>query len=123
MEFNYSLSRSKFASRSSSTATAVQFPLRLAYAATAHKIQGHTVRKPSYLVVDLNAWLQPAMAYVMLSRIQCLDQLFILNSIPEDKIAPWPSALEELERLNKVCLNNIPEEGHTMKLASFFVQK
>ena len=118
MEFNYSLSRSKYASGSSSTATALQFPLRLAYAATAHKIQGHTVKKPSSLIVDLNAWLQPAMAYVMLSQIQCLTQLIILNSIPEKKLVPWPSSLQELERLNEVCRNNFPVEKHELKVAS-----
>ena len=66
-EVRFSLSKNKKAA--SSTATAIQFPLRLAYSATAHKIQGHTVKKPSNLIVDLETWLQPAMAYVMLSRI------------------------------------------------------
>ena len=76
------------------------------------------MKKPSCLVVDLNSWLQPAMAYVMISRVQCLSQLFILNSIPVDKIVPWPSALKEFERLNKVCLNNIPPEDQELKIAS-----
>ena len=50
--------------------------------------------------MDLETWLQPAMAYVMLSRVQTLEQLFIVGTVPEDKIRPWPAALAEMERLN-----------------------
>ena len=71
-------SLSKKSMNAFSTATAIQYPVRLAYAATAHKIQGHTLKKPQPLVVDLVTWLQPAMAYVMLSRVQSLVQLYIL---------------------------------------------
>ena len=67
-------------------ATAIQFPLKLAYAATAHKIQGHTVKKPSSIVADLETCFQDSMAYVMLSRIESLSQLYIINSIPIDKL-------------------------------------
>ena len=102
-ETNFSLSKQTTAA--SSTATAIQFPLRLAYAATAHKIQGHTIKKPNDLVVDLATWIQPAMAYVMLSRIQTLSQLFIVGSIPVTKIRPWMQALEELERMDSIALN------------------
>ena len=102
-ETNFSLSKKQ--TSASSTATAIQFPLKLAYAATAHKIQGHTVKKPNSLVIELVTWIQPAMAYVMLSRIQNLSQLFIVGSIPETKITPWMQALEELERMNAIALN------------------
>ena len=74
--------------------------MRLCYAATAHKIQGHTVKKQSNLIVDMETWMQPAMVYVMLSRIQCLDQLYIVGSVPEEKIKPWPSAMAEKYRFN-----------------------
>ena len=104
-------SLSKTSKIGSSTATVIQYPLRLSYAATAHKIQGHTVKKPNSLVADLVTWLQPAMAYVILSRVQSITQLFIIGSIPIEKIRPWPSALEELERMNSIALNrNLDEE-------------
>ena len=109
-ETNFPLSKKK--TSASSTATAIQFPIRLAYAATAHKIQGHTVKKPHSLVVDLETWLQPAMAYVMLSRIQTLSQLFIVGSIPVTKIRPWMQALAELERMNSIALNDDNECSH-----------
>ena len=118
-ETNFSLSKKQ--TSASSTATATQFPLRLAYAATAHKIQGHTVKKPNSLVVDLVTWIQPAMAYVMLSRIQTLSQLFIVGSIPETKITPWMQALEELERMNSIALNKTNENEKALKIASLNV--
>ena len=62
--------------------------------------QGHTVKFPNKLVLDLKCWLQPAMIYVALSRVQCLEQLFILEDLPAEKIKPWEDALEEMERLD-----------------------
>ena len=90
----------------SATASATQFPLRLAFAATAHKLQGATVKKPNCLVVDLRSKLQAAQGYVMISRVQESKQLFILGHLPENKLFASPDALEELERMEKVALNN-----------------
>ena len=87
---------------SASTATATNFPLSLSWASTCHKIQGHTVKNPNKLVLDLICWLQPAMVYVALSRVQCLDQLYILESLPIDKIKPWIDAVEEMKRLDQL---------------------
>ena len=66
--------------------TATQFPLRLAFAATAHKVQGQTVKKPNHLVLNLKTVREAAQAYVMLSRVQELNQLFILDSVYANKI-------------------------------------
>ena len=118
LEFDFNYSPSKNSTSSSVQATCLQFPLKLAYAATAHKIQGLTVKKPSCLVLNLNTWLEPAMVYVMLSRVQSISQLFIINSLPEDKIAAHECAIEELARLNSVCINNKPEDKPDMKIAS-----
>ena len=104
-----------FGEQSSATATATNFPLRLAYASTAHKIQGHTVLKPSYLILDLKCWLEPAMIYVMLSRVQCLKQLFILESLPEDKMRAFPEALEEWKRLQSLDISK-PDEFNPSNL-------
>ena len=59
------------------TGTAIQFPLKLAFAATSHKVQGMTVAKPDCLIVDLSGRCQAAQGYVMLSRVQELQQLFL----------------------------------------------
>ena len=46
-----------------------------------------------------------SMTYVMLSRVQSIDQLFILNELAPEKIYPWDVAVEELDRLHNVALN------------------
>ena len=77
VSFNFSLSKSK--KNVVSTARVIQFPVKLAFAATAHKIQGQTIKKPQKVVVDLRSVFQPAMAYVMLSRVESIEQLYILE--------------------------------------------
>ena len=84
MEFHYAPSKKQATSVRSCTAT--QFPLRLAFAATAHKVQGQTVKKPNSLAIDLRSVRESAQAYVMLSRVQCLNQVFIIDCLPADKI-------------------------------------
>ena len=65
IEFIYSISKN--AKNGSATATAYQFPLRLAFASTAHKVQGLTIKKPNSLVVDLRSVREHTQAYVILS--------------------------------------------------------
>ena len=48
------------------------------------------------------------MAYVMLSRVMELSQLFIIGELNEKKIYPDPAALEELKRMNEISINNNP---------------
>ena len=103
MEFNYSLS--KKSSSTNSNATVIQFPLKLAFAATAHKVQGQTVKKPNSLVIDLRSVREAAQAYVILSRVQALCQLFILVAVCAHKITASVKAMEELERMDKVSIN------------------
>ena len=69
-------------------------------------MQGATVSKPNSLILDLRHVMEPAQAYVMLSRVQALSQLFIIEDICRRKIYPSPLAIEELERLKTVSLNN-----------------
>ena len=103
IEFQYSLS--KKSSGGSSNATVIQFPLRLAFASTAHKVRGLTVKKTNNLVVDLRTVREAAQAYVILSRVQALSQLFILESVSADKITASWVAMEELKRLERDAIN------------------
>ena len=50
-----------------------------------------------------------AQAYVMLSRVQCLQQLYIIEELPENKIIADPKALVELDRLDRVSINQNPQ--------------
>ena len=104
-ELPYSLSKKSY---KHGAATVVQFPLRLAFAATAHKVQGQTVKKPACLVADLRKVREAAQAYVILSRVQTIEQLFIIESICADKIYSSVAALNELERLKSISVNQKP---------------
>ena len=84
---------------------ATQFPLKIAFACTAHKIQGTTVPQPDPLIIDLKSVKEPAQAYVMMSRVQSLRQLFIINELPRNKIYPSMAAMRELNRIQSMALN------------------
>ena len=57
------------------TATVIQFPIKVAFAVTAHKIQGASIASPAKVVMDLNSTFEAAQCYVMLSRVQELGKL------------------------------------------------
>ena len=67
-------------------------------------------------MLDLVCWLEPAMVYVALSRVQSLDQLYILEKLPVDKINPWVHAVAEMERLD--LLDEQRKKTYTFKLVS-----
>ena len=64
MEFEYSLSKKAYST--SSTAKTYQYPLKLCFAATAHKFQGQTIRKPNKLIMDLRSVFEPSQAEISL---------------------------------------------------------
>ena len=106
-----------------STATLVQFPLKLAHAITAHKIQGQTIPKPLKIALDIDSIFEEAQGYVMLSRVQALEQVYIINKCDPKKLYPSQKALRELERMNKISINNNPDPwskatDNTLKIAS-----
>ena len=103
VSFAFSLSKSK--KNLVSTARVIQFPIKIAFATTSHKVQGQTVKKPRSVIVDLKSVFQPAMAYVMLSRVESINQLFILEECDSSKIYGSMQAIKELERMNKAAVN------------------
>ena len=108
MEFRFNMSKNP--TSQNDFMVAVQIPLKLAFACTAHKIQGSTVLDPKKVIVDLLSVKEPAQGYVMGSRVQRLDQLFILNEFPTEKIYPSPAAIEELNHLQNKALNNMEDQ-------------
>ena len=103
----------------STTATAINWPLKLSWGVTIHKMQGSTVFNPKAILLDFDCWLRPAMIYVALSRIQSISQLYILerkktskyknnydkgDKIPTNIMKPWQDAMDELARLKKMDL-------------------
>jgi exonuclease III len=108
VNFPFSISKSK--TSVINTATVIQFPLRLAFASTAHKIQGATIPKPQKVIINVTDTFAAAMVYVMLSRVCTLEQIFILNEFKESKMYPNLKALEELHRLDQISLNKNQSE-------------
>ena len=102
--FQYSIGQND----TSATARVIQFPLKLAHAVTVHKIQGATVPYPAKVVMDIDSTFEPAQVYVMLSRIQQLDQLFILKKFDCKKIKKYEHAYQELKRLELKSFNKNP---------------
>ena len=115
--FQYSLA--KKTSIVSNCAKVVQFPVVLCFAATAHKFQGQTILKPSKLVVDLRTVFEAAQGYVMLSRIQSLDQLYILEDLPVNKLYASKKALDENEKMKKRSMNSNPTPWFNHEPSSF----
>ena len=106
-----------------STATLVQFPLKLAHAITAHKIQGQTIPKPLKIALDIDSIFEEAQGYVMLSRVQALEQVYIINKCDQKKLYPSQKDLKELERMDKISINKNPDPWskpteNTLKIAS-----
>ena len=92
----------------SSTASVIQFPIKLAFAITSHKIQGQTIPMPIKVAVDIDSVFDDAQTHVILSRVQQIDQIYIVNGIDESKIRTSAIGLAETERLAKLSLNTNP---------------
>ena len=88
---NYPFSISKSKKSVINTANVIQFPIKLAFACTAHKIQGATIDKPLKLIIYVMDIWMAAITYVMLSRICSLSQLYILEEFDETKDVPKPN--------------------------------
>ena len=75
---------------------------------TGHKSQGMTVRDPRVLVTDLRSAFTDALSYVISSRIESIEQIFFVHSLPRKKFKCSQTVLEEIERLQDISINNNP---------------
>lgn len=82
--------------RSAVVASRTQVPLLLAYAMSANKCQGQTIT--CNVVADIGSSFTWGMAYVMLSRVQSMDQLY-LTSYKRHVIKAHPAVVEYYEQL------------------------
>ena len=67
-------------------------------------MQGSTVIKPDSLAIDLISVREAATTYIM-SQVQVLSQLFVLDKFLSCKLYPSPYAMEELKRLQQIARN------------------
>jgi len=79
-----------------------QFPVRLAFACTIHKVQGMTTQSA---VVSLKRVFQPGMAYVALSRTTSLQGLKITD-FDEKKIFCDPAITASLDSMTRASLDS-----------------
>ena len=80
--------------------------------------------RPQKVVIDIRSVFEAAQAYVMLSRVQELDQIYILEELPPEKIYANQAAIQEIERLQSVSLNMNPtywEENDNSKIKICFL--
>jgi hypothetical protein len=117
--FKYCLSTKH--SQAASQAAVVQFPLKLAYAITTHKIQGQTIAKPCKVLLDIESSFEAAMVHVMLSRVQEMNQVFILEKLTESKIRTDKIALIELRAMNARSINKNPSAWNKRSMESIKV--
>ena len=94
----------------------IQFPLKLAYAVTAHKIQGQSLPKPLKIAMDLGATFTPSQAYVMLSRVEDIKQVVIMQAFQADNITINADALAELKKMTKRSENANPTPWRSNKV-------
>ena len=108
---------------SGASATLIQFPVRLSHAVTAHKIQGQSILNPTTVSMDIDSVFEAGQAYVILSRVQCIDQIFITNKFDDKKIKVSKFALDELKRLDNISFNKKPspwnkKDQNALKIAT-----
>ena len=106
LEFNISGRRAN--SKHGSTCKVTQIPLRLGWAFTAHKLQGVTLKKGTDLVCHGHKLMakEKGMVYVMLSRCESLDNVFLDEELLLKYIMCDPYSLVATKRLEQ--LNIIP---------------
>ena len=80
-------------------ATITQFPLLLAYALTAHKLQGVTIKKGQDLYIHKTKWIREGMAYVMLSRCEDIENVYLDDDFPLKCIIAEERNFDETMRL------------------------
>ena len=92
-----------------------QFPLRLSFASTGHKLQGTGITSEliAHGCIDKKGKdIQPpkSLYYVMLSRCTKLDNIYLDERFELDKIKCSEKVLNEAKRLDEISLNNTIEE-------------
>ena len=82
-----------------------------------------TIPAPMTVALDLKSVFDPAQAYVMLSRVQSLEQIFIVDCLKSEKINIANTALKELQRLQKISINSNPSAWDRDEKSTFKVAK
>ena len=123
---NFSYTLGNVSKNHAARASIMQFPIKLCWAITSHRCQGQTIKKPLIIQADLNEAFQAAMCYVILSRIMCLAQLYLLTFDPK-KIYCNESAKQEAENIKRRALNKKStswelQKANTVKISTLNIR-
>jgi hypothetical protein len=91
-----------------------QFPLKLAWASTCHKLQGATIPKGKDLVCHGHRRIPSHMLYVMFSRTTSIDNLYLDENVDLKKIV-CASECKQLQVNNTLNKRSIVESVKQMK--------
>ena len=94
--------------RSRSNITVIQYPIKPAFAVTAHKIQGQSIPRPHKVALEINATFTTAQAYVMFGSVEEINQMIIMDTFTEANIKTDPKAILEMHKMNERSVNNNP---------------
>ena len=85
------------------TCKVMQFPSKLAWVVTGHKVQGLTIKRGSNIICHGYKKMPNALYYAMLSIAQSKENVFLENFLP-DKLKANPGSVEVDQRLHERCL-------------------
>ena len=88
-----------------------QFPIRLAWATTGHKVQGVTFKRGIDVVMHCHKKMPNSLLYVMLSRPESVENVFMKGFDPK-YLKPNALALEEDKKLDDRSINHHYEKMH-----------
>jgi hypothetical protein len=101
-DFQYQLPAGKSGKcQYTASAKLLQFPLRLAWGVTCHKVQGQTFKSGSPVIINWSKRLTQGMAYVMLGRCENLADLFIAGKFSTKQIRCSDDAMKMSKVLEK----------------------
>ena len=88
----------------------IQFPVKLAWAITGHKVQGQTIKDPKPVGMDLQTTFGPAQSYVMLGRTENINQIY-LAKFDDNKLKVNDDSLKENNRLEKRAAEALKDDS------------
>ena len=114
---NHQYHLSKKSGEVGTAASVIMFPVVVAFCITCHKIQGQSIIHPATVAMDLDSCWGGGMAYVMLSRIQRISQLYINGNFDAKKIRANDRAVMAMANLEAKSINRNPTPWYSQKPA------
>ncbi len=109
--YDYQTLRSSNKPEPEQTGEYIQFPLRLAWASTIHKVQGLTFETAE---IDAAESFAPGQVYVALSRVKSLEGLFLKSKLTRESIQTSTDIINYVKNVSDISeLNRLLTEART----------